>query len=140
MHRLKRLRGDRLSQDPAQRNAQAHNDGSKSQAPATLVRLEEKENPGAQSQQRQHQPTRRAHARDLQQITTGSTIDGPPTGQGLAGRGQPTANARLHRDGKHQASQQGAQIPIARQNQQTAGAAARQNHASTKQQAAQHRA
>ena len=140
MNGFKRLRGNRLRQAPAQRNAQAHKDGPQRQAPAALVRLEEKVKPGAQSQQRQHQPTRGAHARDLQQITPGPAIDAPPSGRGLAGWGQPTGNAGLHRDSKHQASQQGAQIAIARQDQQAAGAAARQNHARPKQQTPQHRA
>jgi hypothetical protein len=76
---FKRLRGNRLRQTPAQRNAQAHNDGPQRQAPTALVRLEEKVKPGAQSQQRQHQTTRGADARDLQQITPGPAIDGPPT-------------------------------------------------------------
>jgi hypothetical protein len=44
----------------------------------------------------------------------------------------------LHRHGKHQTCQQGAQIAIGRQDQQAAGAATRQDHARAETQATQH--
>ena len=70
----------------------------------------------------------------MQQISRRPTVNGPPTGQSLTGRCQPTGNAGLHRDGKHQARQQGTQITVGRQNQQTAGTTPRQDHARAKQQ------
>ena len=134
MHRIKALTGDPLAVTPGCCNRQTRANAADPHPEAALRAAPDEVKRGDKPDQAEHQTGLVAQPQAGQQVARRAAVHHPPAADLVAQRGQGARQRRLRRDGKDQPGEQGAQIAVGRQDQQTAGAAACQHHARTKDQ------